>query len=173
MVWISSPGRPKHREWLRCSGEARPKSWETRNKIIHCIPSWGGQLALCTLSNQFSKRSIEMKERQLQYSLYRWITWGSERLSSFPRSGKAISTQPQLPVQWRQKAADKDCGRLCLRGGAVPDWLQKNKDRARILHRSWPICPDSPDDWQFSIQLETGNSSARERTGMRSQICYL
>lgn len=76
----------KHREWPRCTREAWPKSFETRNKIIHCIPSSGGQPALCTLSNQFSKHSIEMRERQLQYSLFRWITWGSERLSSFPRS---------------------------------------------------------------------------------------
>lgn len=34
---------------------------------------------------------------------------------------------------------------LHLNKGTVPE-QQKNKDRARIIQRSWPICPDVPDD---------------------------
>lgn len=55
-----------------------------------------------------------MREKQLQYSLYRWITWGSERLSSFARSHEAVSTQVQLPGRCRHRAADADRRLLSL-----------------------------------------------------------
>lgn len=35
---------------------------------------------------------------------------------------------------------------FCLNGGTVPESLKKNKERARALQISWPICPDSSDD---------------------------
>lgn len=77
------------------------------NKIIHCIPSRRGQLALCTLSHQFSKHSIETQLKQLPHSLYRWVTWGSERSQQFSRSPSANSIQLQLPEQLRQRVTDR------------------------------------------------------------------
>lgn len=121
------------------------------NKIIHCIPSRRGQLALCTLSNQLSKRPIEMRLRQLQHSLYRWVTWGSERLKQFSRSSQASSTQLQLPEQWKQKQqTDQVAG--------CSTWsLKKDKDQAWASQISC-LCVQMPqmiDNFLFNWKLET------------------
>lgn len=67
-----------------------------------------------------------MRERQLQYSLYRWITWGSKRLSSFPRSHYAVSTQLQLPAQCRQTATATDPSLISL-NWRLPTWTTTEK----------------------------------------------
>lgn len=115
MVWISSPGSPKAQIMTTVVLE-RPGLRALRPEIKSYIVFFLEEVNLLYAHYLINSQSIPLKwGRGRTIFLYRWITWGSKRLSSLPRSHGAISTQLQLPGPRRQKATDTDRRLLSLK----------------------------------------------------------
>lgn len=131
-----------------------PRAQNAAKKLRHCIPPSRGQLALCTLSNQSSKPSIERRLKQPQPSLYRWVTWGSERLKTVFKVTLGQFLHNCNYLSGSGKAAGR---RLSFKGRCGAQSLKKDKDQAGASQISclYSQILQTIDNFLFVWKLET------------------